>query len=400
MGAPPTSLLLTSMYPPRTGGVARMLGRLAERFPEESLLVLAPGTPFGERLLNPHRAGRGRRALLGLLRRLSPSLARTASYLPATLSAIRFWPVAVLQCGHLQLGATTWLASRLRSIPYVVYAYGDELLPSRGRVRSRLGARLSRAVLRRAAAVFVISEYTRGLVLRRGVPEDRIFKIPMGAEVAAPAAPGVGEQVLVRLGATGRPLILSVGRLIRQKGHDQLLRALPPVLAEFQRAVCVIVGQGPEEAALRSLARTLGIGGRVRITGFVSDEDLAALYEACDLFVLLSRDLSRERKVEGFGLVFLEAAARGKPAVGGATGGVPDAVLDGVTGRLVDPDEPIQATRAILELLRDKDSAHSMGAAARKRVLEELNWSRSADQVMSVVQRIASEGTSGRRRNG
>ena len=180
-------------------------------------------------------------------------------------------------------------------------------------------------------------------------------------------------------------MILTVGRLVERKGHDMVIRALPGIERAVGPVRYVVAGAGPEEPRLRALAREVGCASDVRFIGPVSGEDLAALYSACDVFVMPSRALAQRDGVEGFGIVFLEAGACAKPVVGGRSGGITDAVLDGVTGMLVDPADGAELQAVLIRLLDDPVEAQRLGARGRQRV-EALaqSWEPTVRQIFAT----------------
>jgi phosphatidylinositol alpha-1,6-mannosyltransferase len=169
----------------------------------------------------------------------------------------------------------------------------------------------------------------------------------------------------------GDPVLLTVGRLDCRKGHDMVVAALPLLLKEFPALRYVIVGEGPEREKLAELAREKGVAERVLFAGFQPDERLAAYYRACDVFIMHNRAL--ENDVEGFGLVFLEANACGKPVVGGRSGGAVEAVVHGVTGFLVEPNDAQGLVQTLRKLLGDSALRREMGMAGRRRAAEEFS---------------------------
>jgi phosphatidylinositol alpha-1,6-mannosyltransferase len=175
---------------------------------------------------------------------------------------------------------------------------------------------------------------------------------------------GVGKS---RSKPTGRPLILTVGRLERRKGFDTVLRGLPEVLREFPEVKYRIIGEGPQQLELKSLAAELGLSASVEFQGRVSDEELRQAIADCTVFAMPSRELPGD--AEGFGIVFLEAAALGKPSIAGRSGGISDAVIHEETGLLVNPNDPADVAGAVLRLLKDPALASTLGANARRRVL-------------------------------
>jgi phosphatidylinositol alpha-1,6-mannosyltransferase len=139
------------------------------------------------------------------------------------------------------------------------------------------------------------------------------------------------------------------------------------------------------------LARKNGIDGKVIFAGRLPDEKLPEYYAACDVFVMLSREVRTRNGGtlgEGFGIVFLEAGACGKPVIGGRTGGISDAVLDGVTGLLVDPDDHYAVAKAIISILKDGDLAHRLGSQGCDRVRRELTWDDTAKNIAKVIATI------------
>jgi phosphatidylinositol alpha-1,6-mannosyltransferase len=189
------------------------------------------------------------------------------------------------------------------------------------------------------------------------------------------------------LAPRGELLLLSVGRLQRRKGHDLVLRALPELKKIVPKVRYVIVGDGNDRDTLQLLASELGIAGDVSFAGNVPDADLPAYFAACDVFVLPTRMESSD--FEGFGIVFLEAAAAGKPSIGGRNGGVPEAIVDGETGILVADgavDELLESLRA---LCTSADLRHRMGAMARERAVRDFSWDRAAAAVAAIHGELA-----------
>jgi phosphatidylinositol alpha-1,6-mannosyltransferase len=240
------------------------------------------------------------------------------------------------------------------------------------------------------AADFVIanSDHTRSLVRRLGVPESRVHVVRPGVDIDR-FRPGIGASALRAEFAPHRELILlSVGRLQRRKGHDLVLDALAKLDPAVAPLKYVIVGDGAERNALEARIAAAGLRSRVRLVGGVSDEDLPAYFAACDIFLMPNRVDGVD--LEGFGIVFLEAAASGKPVIGGMTGGVPEAVERGVTGLLVRGDDADELAAAITVLASSPELRARMGAAGRDRVVREFTWDRGASELDSI--QLAADG--------
>jgi phosphatidylinositol alpha-1,6-mannosyltransferase len=251
-----------------------------------------------------------------------------------------------------------------------------------------------------ADLVITNSEFTRKFVASAGVPGSRIVKIRPGADPAR-FHPGLDCQDLARgLGVSGRPTVLTVSRIVkanRYKGHDVVLRALASVVAQIPDVAYVVVGEGDDLDYLERLAREFGVRENVIFAGRVSDEELPLLYNACDAFIMCSREERGRRGIlaEGFGMALVEASACGKPVIAGRSGGVPDAVVEGVTGLLVEPCDSDAVAAAIVKVLLEPELAKVLGANGRKWVEAEMNWTRAADEFERAMEKFFPQIVSG-----
>ena len=164
-----------------------------------------------------------------------------------------------------------------------------------------------------------------------------------------------------------------------------VIRAMPAILKEFPRTEYWIAGRGPYLDTLKTLVAELGLQRQVRCLGFISSSERLKLYQRCAVYLMPSRAIDERRDFEGFGITFLEANACGKPVIGGRSGGVADAVLDGVTGFLVDPNSPADIAVKTLRLLRDPALARKLGQQGRERVERELNWENTTRKVLELI---------------
>jgi phosphatidylinositol alpha-1,6-mannosyltransferase len=183
----------------------------------------------------------------------------------------------------------------------------------------------------------------------------------------------------------GKRVILTLARVVERKGHDLVIRALPRIREQVSEVRYVIAGpdDGGETDRLRGLAEELGVGHAVEFTGGLSADEIPLYYNACEVYVMPSREVTRTGDTEGFGITFLEANACGKPVIGGRSGGVVDALEDGVTGFLVDPTDAEDLANRIILLLSDPELASRMGRAGRARVVASYSWARIAAELAS-----------------
>ena len=279
----------------------------------------------------------------------------------------------IVVVGHAGLAPPAWLAKRLLGTRYVVWTHGIEL----GRLRGR--AQL--AGLRHADRLVAVSRHTaRELAAVDPTADARIEIVPNA--VRDHFRPGSGAHVRRRLGVDREPMLLTVARYSareRYKGYDQVVRALPAVLARRPDARYVLVGEGDDLPRVRALARGLGVGRAVICAGVVPDAELPAWYNACDLFVMPSRR-------EGFGLVFIEALACGKPVIAGDRGGARDAVLNGRLGRMVDPHDLDRLAGTILEFVTGRaPAALTEPARLSRECLRRFGFAAFEERVRNLV---------------
>lgn len=266
--------------------------------------------------------------------------------------------------------------------PFVTFAYAYEFLKFSP---SLLPGRILRRVYNRSRAVIAISAFTRDTLAKYGIAPERIEVIYPGAPPAIPIPADEAAALRYRYVIEEKRIILAVGRLIERKGHRTLIEAMPKILAEVPNAHLVIVGQGPMMSACSRLAQQSGIREHVTFTGPLDDAEVRGLYSLCDVFALPT-GTGAGGQVEGFGLVFSEAHAYGKPVVAGRSGGVVEAVLDGETGLLVEPDDAGAVADAIVTVLRDEVLAARLGESGRKRVETELNWTTFTQKLLAVIE--------------
>lgn len=226
-------------------------------------------------------------------------------------------------------------------------------------------------LLRKVDHFFPVSEFTAGLLKQQGVDPDRMTVVFNGTDPQLFHPKDVSE-LKRELELEDKRLILTVTRLVKRKGIEEVLHAVAELQHEIDDLHYLVLGSGPEEASLKELASSLGIDRRVHFIGRVPYEDLADYYNMADLFVMSSRATLPD--VEGFGIVFLEANACEKPVIGTRSGGVESAILHNKTGLVIDEEDPEALRESIRLLLNDPETSAAMGRAGRKRVVEETNW--------------------------
>lgn len=376
------SLLVSAAYfPPQVGGISHLMSSIVTALGPErvSCYVGAPATAARRVDHNGVRVYRAafRSSRMSRAMRLGPILLR---------ENVRALQLATAEEGYIGLALKRWLG-----LPYIIWAHGNEIGMALSGERPDLVTRLHGA-----SRVIAVSDYTARQVAATGVERSRIETIHPGcdSERFRPLAPDpdLAERLLGERRNT--PVMLTVGGLVGRKGQDTVIRALPRITETVPDATYLIAGDGPDRERLENLATSLGVRDRVVFAGPVDDADLPSIYALADVFAMVSREQAGGCDVEGFGLVFLEAAACGKPSVGGRSGGVPDAVCDGHTGFLVDPLSVEDTADTLARLLTDRACAETLGANGREWVTRKRRWSDVGAAVHATVQEAAQTDTS------
>jgi phosphatidylinositol alpha-1,6-mannosyltransferase len=357
----PRTLVVTNSYLPRVGGIQRTLASLVGELPADRVAVFAPRTEGSEAFdaAQPYRVIRGPREFLwpipGVERALHGAIAETGAEVVLFGDAM---PLALLG---------PRLASR--ALPYVVLSHGFDywlaMLPLTNRTFKVMTSRASRVVV---CSAFIARRVRTGVPRR--VPVSVLYP---GADIDAFRPDLDAAPVRERFGLLGRPLVVCVSRLVRRKGQDVLIRGMREVRHRVPGATLLIVGEGPDRERLGSLARAAPPGSVV-FAGKAPEAELPLYYAAGDVFAMPCRTRVLGLEVEGWGNVFIEAAACGRPVVVGDSGGARESLVDGETGLLVDGADVHGVATAVADLLEDPDRASQMGKAGRARVERDHAW--------------------------
>jgi phosphatidyl-myo-inositol dimannoside synthase len=369
-------LWVTNDLPPRAGGIQQFVGNLLDRVHPTTTTVIGPGgQPGGERhdAAQPYRTVRARGAVLPTpaTRRLIEAVA--ADVRPDVVVLGASWPL-----GELAPSLTTRLG-----VPVVSLSHGLEAgLPGIG-----LGVLVRRAT-RGLAALTTISDWSEER-LAPHVRADRLVRVPPGVDVAR-FTPDVDGAAMRRTWGVpaDAPLVGCVSRLVPRKGQDVLVEVWPRVRDRHPDAWLVLVGEGPLERRLARAADELGPASQVVLAGRAPWEDLPACFAALDVFAMPCRTRLAGTDVEGLGIVYLEAAACGVPAVAGRSGGAPEAVRDGVTGSVVDGRDRDALVTALDGWLADPDRRRRAGEAGRRWVEERWSWDVIAGRFAALLDEV------------
>jgi phosphatidylinositol alpha-1,6-mannosyltransferase len=303
------------------------------------------------------------------------------AYLSLIISRER---IDVLQFESVDCSHYAVYLSRILSRPYIIYAHGNEILalmhnPWKTHIEALMGA----------DRVIANSDYTSRRLKDLGIEDDRIALVHPGC---APETfrPGLHTGSLrAKLGLANRKVLLTVGNLVKRKGHDKVIEALPYVLPSYPDVVYLIVGNGRDREYLEGLVSERRLTDKVFFVGYVPDSELPLYYNLCDIFLMPSRERLEKNDVEGFGIVCIEASSCSKPVIAGKGGGMISAVIDRETGYVVNPRDPGAIAASILELLNDPRQGDLMGRNGRKYVVDHLSNEDMAHKVREVLLSVA-----------
>jgi phosphatidylinositol alpha-1,6-mannosyltransferase len=375
-------LFYTKEFPPEVGGIETYTYNVANCFAKfgHNVVVAVRHMPGDEEF--------DRRQRFRVERIMAPSI-------PAVLYRLyTFFVIPRLIGRHnidfaylpywFRFSSVIYHLNRLFGLKYFVTCYGEEVAFG-GKRMHHSHRRLLRG-FKKAAKVFAISDHTRKLLLGIGIEDNKVAVVRPGIEISDTGPEAVTLEKLEReLRLRGRSVIITVSRLVKKKGHDNVLRALGEIRKQGHGFIYLIIGEGEEEKNLKLLAAELGLEGHVVFMGRVSNDVLRACYAMCDFLIMTTREVDRSSRTEGFGIVYLEANLFGKPVIAGRVGGVEDAVIDGRTGILVDPYSVADISLAIIKLLSDSDLRRRLGEHGRKRAHEEFAWETVARRLETLM---------------
>ncbi len=380
------TLLIPGDFPPVVSGIATYFYEIWRRLPVKDNFILCPRDE-GWQTCDVVRS-------LNIIRRKIP----TANTLPAKIckgllyAGWALWlhlqkRFRAVHCGQvLSSGFAGWLLNKLFGVPYIIYVYGSETLRFG---RSTLWLKLLTVFLKNARVIVPNSHFTMAEFLALGIPAEKFSIITPGVDLNHFSPRPKDSQLLTQYRLQGKLVLLTVARLDERKGHDQVMRALTKLAPKYPNLVYLIVGKGKEMTRLQQLAQQLAIADRVIFTGYVPDVDLPRFYNLCDVFILLNRqtqvDFRLQGDYEGFGIVFLEASACGKPIIAGDFGGIRDAVEDGRTGFIIDPNNLDLVCEKIELLLRHPELSHVLGTSGRQRCIQYFDWSIITTKIRSIL---------------
>lgn len=408
-------LMLAPDYPPRLGGVSEYSHRLATHLNHLGHVVRVVTEPASQDAITGlcdddmspirHEAVRlwwrrpaNIRSPASALRALN-WLRYQVNYLRAASSLYREIGWAGVDIGGFDCALLTWLSPaaadhvlhlyKHRALSYCVLVHGKEVTAlvhrrQQGCLDARDGMLLQ--TLSSAEKVFCASAFTRNEVLKLGVAAEDVVILHPAISIDLVRAGQQAPRPSGRGPAARRPLLVGLGRLVERKGFDQAILAIRALLDRGVEVDYVILGDGPDRVRLQELVQKQGLSDHITMMGSITESQKREWLSQASLFVLPVRELAN-RDVEGYGIVFLEAAAFGVPAIAGSSGGAPEAVLHGKTGLVVDPNSVDEIASAIERVLADRAWHECMSDNAREHAARQT-WDKVAERFLSETRQL------------
>ncbi|WP_373082290.1 glycosyltransferase family 4 protein [Zhongshania sp.] len=370
-----TIIISTQNYPPAAGGIQNYMHELASALHQlgnnVKVVCDAPATEGQDRF--------DREQAFPVERLRGPKFLRRYNKAKLVRSQLKKADSAILICDSwksLELLNT----DKLDHVRCICIAHGMEYPEQIHSKHQRIAKTLARADL-----ILANSEFTAQRVKPYAPDFSRVHILHPG--VTPPAQPSEHDiaSAAHRLGQH-TPILITVGRLEARKGQDKIIEVLPKLLADHPHLLYAIVGDGPLKDDLMARAQALAVSSHINFCGRVSDGERSALLQKADLFAMPCRAVGDS--VEGFGIVYIEAAMLGLPSLAGLAGGAGDAVVDGHTGLLCDGDNEEELYLAINKMLCDRPTLKTMGENAQHRAQSELQWPQIAQRLLDFVTKL------------
>jgi phosphatidylinositol alpha-1,6-mannosyltransferase len=357
------TLLITLEYPPFKGGVSDYYDHIVRCWPESGNI---------EALDNS-----GHKLEISWLR---PKWLFSFFFLYRAIARKKIEHLIVGQI--LPPGITAYYVTKLTRTPYTVFLHGMDFTYA---LRTDRKKKMTAKILSRAAHIICVSNYTAELVknfvgdkdaakvrvVNPGIDADELRIIDYELRI---------KRLREKYDLHNKVVLFSVGRLVKRKGFDKVIEAMPEVVRSVSNLYYFLAGDGPDKKYIYGKAEGVP---NIFFLGRIDDETKWAWLHACDIFITPARKIGDD--FEGFGIVYLEAGLCGKPVIAGDSGGVRDAVKGAVSGMFVDPDNTERIAGAIINLAQDENLRKQLGERGRRRAISEFNWSKQIDKIYRII---------------
>ena len=370
-------LFITLDFPPNIGGVSAYYENICKRLGPQSLIVLTQITASAaiQDSSLPYKIIRGE--LISHKKFVWPKWIGLLGIIEKIIKENNIQ--AILVGNILPVGEAVYLLNKKIKLPYYIFAHGMDISILRGRKRI-----IARNIIHKSSGMFCNSNFTRHLIEGFGYPNNKICTVYPCPNIIVRPQESIVSAIKNTYNLYDKKILLTVGRLVERKGHDKVIESLPNILRKHNDAVYIIAGDGPDEKRLKRLVEKYKVKNNVIFINHPDNEQIAALYDISTVFIMPSRALPNG-DIEGFGTVFLEAAMYSLPSVAGKSGGVQEAVIDNVTGKIVEPESRQEIETAILKLLDNPSLAHIYGLQGLERAHRLFSWDKETKKIQNVI---------------
>ncbi|MGG1519416.1 glycosyltransferase family 4 protein [Paenibacillus oryzisoli] len=376
-------VLVAGVFPPGIGGMQSYYYNLSKHT-KHDITVLAPEYPGSEAFDEEQSFRTVRGSFMRNERAHVLSWGRLFRHVKRMMTMEK---PDVTVYGYVLIGFIGLLFRLFGNRRYVISTHGMDMLMFR---RFWGLNQIVRLILVHADGVLTNSLFTQKLVEDYGVDPSRISLVHPGVEAIFDKK-DVNRALMQKSSLENKYVILSVGRLVTRKGQDRVIEAMPDILRHIPHAIYVIIGDGPDRARLEKLAESTGVADKVLFLGSIRDNDLLnEYYNLAHQFIMVARELDKG-DAEGFGIVYLEAASAGLPVIAGRSGGALEAVLDGVTGLLVDPNDHAEIVASIVRLSQDEALRERLVQAGYLRAKTRFQYDVLADTFDHYVEQLCAD---------
>ena len=382
------TLLVSEIFPPQHGGSGRWFWEVYTRL-SNSDTAFAVGKPAGyEKFDESHSLNIARIDLSSTSWGVTDKtgiLFYIRTYLKLC-SIVKSEKVEQIHCGRcIPEGFIASLINLTHGIPYIAYVHGEDVETA---ALSRELKWIAQRALNKAALLICNSKNTANILLQKwNIPENKIKVIYPGVDTGRFIPASNAEAAANRPHSwNNRQVILTVGRLQKRKGHDKMIAALVEIKKCFPDVLYVIIGNGEEKAFLESEVKRLDLHNNVSFLNEISDTEMVACYQHCDLFILPNRSVGSD--IEGFGMVLVEAQACAKPVIAGDSGGTAETMIQDETGFIIDCTDESIISKKIITLLSNPEQLRSMGTSAYSHAHNKFSWEKIATDSQNIFNTI------------
>jgi phosphatidylinositol alpha-1,6-mannosyltransferase len=356
-------LLFTLEFPPFKGGVANYYDNVIKYWPKSDNIYV----------LNNNKN-------LLLKNYLYPKWLLSVYYLYKEIKNKKIDHVLVGQI--LPLGTAAYIIFKLTKKPYSVFIHGMDFAYS---LKLKRKAKITKKILNKAIKIICVNSYVAELLNKTFNKEfeDKIHVVNPGIKkelIISNLEYGI-KKIKENYDLYDKIILLSIGRLVKRKGFDKVIEAMPEILKSVPNIIYFIAGTGPDEKYLRRKSKDLN---NVIFIGKINDDEKWAWLHSSDIFITVSRDI--EGDFEGFGIVYLEANLVGKPVIAGNSGGVKDAVVNNYNGILIDdPVDKEEIANGVIKLVRDEKLRKKLGEQGRERAIKDFQWLKQVKKIYEAI---------------